>query len=95
MPITIVASIRAVAGHEELVRSELEKLVEPTRAEAGCIRYDLHRDDDDPANFLFHENRESRELRQTHMDAAHLAVSMKATDGAVERFSIDEMERLA
>lgn len=42
MPLTIVANIHAKAGREELVRAELEKLVVPTRKEAGCLQYDLH-----------------------------------------------------
>jgi len=32
----------------DLVRAELEKLVPITRAEEGCVRYDLHQDDEDP-----------------------------------------------
>ena len=53
MPLTIVAHIHAVPGKEELVQSELEKLVPITRKEAGCLQYDLHRDNDDPTHFLF------------------------------------------
>lgn len=93
MTLTIVAHIHAVAGKEALVAAELEKLVAITRAEDGCIQYDLHRDTADPAHFLFFENWESRELWQTHMNAPHLAAYMQATEGAVAQFTLHEMTK--
>lgn len=91
MPLTILAQITANPGHEELLRSELEKLVPITRAEAGCIRYDLHRDNENPGFFAFYETWESRELWQAHMNAPHLAAYMEATEGAVAEFTLNEM----
>lgn len=70
--LTIVAHIRANPNKIDLVRSELEKLIPITRAEEGCIQYDLHHDNADPAHFLFYENWESRELWQSHMGNKHL-----------------------
>lgn len=95
MPLTIVANIHAKPGHEALVREELEKLVAPTRAEDGCLQYDLHQDHSAPTHFMFYENWESRELWQAHMNAPHIAAYMEATDGAVEEFVLNEMERVA
>lgn len=40
---------------------------------------------------MFYENWESRELWQIHMNAPHLASYMKATDGAVAEFTLNEM----
>ena len=42
MSLTILAQITAVEGKEAFVRAELEKLIIITRAEDGCIQYDLH-----------------------------------------------------
>ena len=95
MPLTIVANIRANAGSEDLVRAELEKLVEPTRQEPGCIQYDLHLNDEDPAHFLFFENWETRDLWQAHMGSDHLAAFKVATEGALAGLEIDEMTRIA
>jgi quinol monooxygenase YgiN len=95
MPLTIVANIRAKAGKEGFVRAELEKLVEPTRREAGCIQYDLHLDDEDPCHFLFFENWEDRDLWQAHMASDHLVAFKAATEDAVEETIIDEMTRIA
>lgn len=93
--LTIVASITASADKIALVKAELEKLVPITRAEAGCIQYDLHQDNGNPAHFLFYENWESRELWQTHMNARHLKDYMAATEGAVEAFTLNEMTHIA
>ena len=89
--LTIVANIRANSDKIDLVKAELKKLIPITRAEEGCIQYDLHQDNENPAHFLFYENWESRELWQVHMNAPHLADYMKATEGAVAEFTVNEM----
>jgi quinol monooxygenase YgiN len=89
--LTIVADIRANPDRVDLVRSELEKLIPITLGERGCLQYDLHQDNEDPAHFLFYENWESRELWQAHMDAPHLAAYRKATEGAIAVFALHEM----
>ena len=92
--LTIVANITANADKIELVKAELLKLVPITRAEEGCINYDLHQDNENPAHFTFYENWESRELWQTHMGADHLKAYMAATDGMVEKFWIHELTQI-
>ena len=89
--LTIVARILAKEGKGDLVKRELLKLIEVTRAEEGCINYDLHQDNENPIFFLFYENWTTRELWQIHMGNAHLADYLKATDGAVEEFTLNEM----
>jgi quinol monooxygenase YgiN len=54
--LTIVANITAKADKIDLVKTELEKLIDITRAEEGCINYDLHQDNENPAHFMFYEN---------------------------------------
>ena len=92
--LTIVANIHVNADQIDLVKGELEKLLPITRAEEGCIQYDLHQDNEKPAHFLFYENWESRDLWQAHMNAPHLAAYIKATDGAVAEFTVNEMSRV-
>ncbi len=91
MALTIVANIRAKADKIALVKAELLKLIDITRAEKGCIQYDLHQDSENSAHFVFYENWESRKLWQNHMNAPHLAAYMAATEGAVEAFTLNEM----
>lgn len=93
--LTIIANITANADQIDLVKAELLKLIDVTRAEDGCITYDLHQDNENPVHFMFYENWESRELWQTHMGAQHLQDYMTATEGAVETFTVNEMTPLA
>lgn len=94
MALTILARITAAPGKGDLVRAELEKLIPITRAEAGCLQYDLHVDNTDPEIFAFYETWENRELWQAHMNAPHLAAYMAATEGAVTDFTLNEMTRI-
>ena len=89
--LTIVANIHAQSDKVDLVKAELKKLIPITRAEEGCVQYDLHQDNENPAHFMFFENWASREHWQTHMNAPHLAAYLKATDGAVADFTLNEM----
>ena len=92
--LTIVARIEANADKVELVKAELLKLIPITLAEAGCIQYDLHQDNDNPTVFVFYENWESRELWQQHMNNTHLKAYMQATEGAVASFMLNEMTQI-
>lgn len=92
--LTIVANIKAVAGKVDLVKAELEKLIPITRAENGCLQYDLHQDNEYPEHFMFYENWASRELWQIHMNAPHLAAYIETTKGAVAELTINEMSHI-
>ena len=93
--LTIVAQITAAPDRVEFVKAELEKLVDPTRSEEGCLQYDLHQDNENPAHFLFYENWESRERWRVHMNARHLQDYQAATEGAVAAFTLHEMTHLS
>ena len=70
--LTVVARIKAKPGKEGQVREELQKLLAPTRAEHGCINYDMHRSLESDAEFLFHENWTSKEALDQHLETPHL-----------------------
>jgi len=89
--LTIVAHIEAHPDKLPLVRDSLMRLIEPTRSEAGCIRYDLHQDNEDPCAFKFIESWETRGLWQAHMQSPHIQAYMEATEGAVKEFLLNEM----
>ena len=93
--LTIVAHITAKPDKIVFLKAELEKLIDITRSEEGCVQYDLHQDNDNPAHFMFFENWDSRELWQAHMNNQHLKDYLAATDGAVEDFTLHEMTHVA
>jgi len=93
-PLTIVARIEAQPDHVDRLRNALLKLIEPTRAEEGCLQYDLHQDQYDPTVFLFFENWRSRELWQAHLNSEHIAAYRKESEGAVFSFTLNEMAQI-
>jgi quinol monooxygenase YgiN len=56
---------------EELGR-RLNALVEPTRAEAGCINYHLHRSNEDRAVWMLYENWRSAADLNAHFEMPYL-----------------------
>lgn len=92
--LTIVARITAKSDKIELVKTELEKLIDITRAETGCLQYDLHQDNDNPSRFMFYENWENREMWQIHIENQHLKDYLAATDGCVDEFIVNEMTHI-
>ena len=56
LKLTIVANIEAKSDKIDFVKAELEKLIHITRSEDGCLQYDLHQDNENPAHFMFYEN---------------------------------------
>lgn len=89
--LTIVANIFAKDDQIEPVKTALVALIAPTRSELGCINYDLHQDNTNPAHFMFYENWQSRELWLQHMDSEHLAQFKQATKDALADFTVNEM----
>lgn len=70
--LTVVAEIVAKPGCEQRLREELLRLIEPTRAEEGCLQYDLHESTEQPGRFLFYENWTSRAALDRHLATPHL-----------------------
>jgi quinol monooxygenase YgiN len=89
--LTIVANIKANADKVDLVKTELLKLIDITLSETGCINFELHQDNVNPAHFIFYENWQTRELWQTHMSNQYLSDYIDETEGSVEEFTLNEM----
>jgi len=94
MPLTILAIITALPDHHDAVRAALHALIAPTRAEPGCIAYDLHVDNDEPGVFMFYETWKSRDLWQDHMQSAHIKANGPATEGKVASVTLHEMTQI-
>jgi quinol monooxygenase YgiN len=76
-PLTVIARVRAKVGQESRLRQELQSLVAPTRAEAGCINYDLHQSRTDPALFALYENWTSQAALDAHFQTPYLQAFFK------------------
>jgi quinol monooxygenase YgiN len=71
----IVAHLVAREGEEARVLAELEKLIEPTRAEPGCLD-ELFVNQEKPGDFVFVEEYASRTAFQAHMDSKHVGAAI-------------------
>ena len=71
MAYVVVAKWTAREGEEERVRAGIEKLVEPSRAEPGCLLYQPSYDPDDPRVFLLYELYEDEDAYKAHGESAH------------------------
>ena len=78
--VTVTAHIKAKKGLEEKLKEELLALVEPTRSEAGCISYDLYRDQENQSIFMFYESWQSKGDLEQHLQKSYLTNFMAKAD---------------
>jgi quinol monooxygenase YgiN len=71
-PMTMVVIFRARPGLEETLGDALRALVGPTRAEAGCLAYDLHRSIEEPDVYFFTETWASAAHHRAHDATGHV-----------------------
>ncbi len=92
--LVLVAAINAHPGAEARLQEILLSLVAPSRKEAGCLRYDLHRDPADPGAFVFLEAWASPEAHQAHKETPHFREARAAQEGLVASRHLRILERV-
>jgi quinol monooxygenase YgiN len=80
----VVATITAHEGAELLVRAALDQVVAPSRAEAGCVRYDLHQDLANPASFVMLEAWRDAEAHGRHEATPHFLALVREIGGRAD-----------
>jgi quinol monooxygenase YgiN len=81
--VRVVARVVALPDKVEQVKSVLLQIIEPTRQEQGCIRYELLHNQQDPRDFTFVEEWENEALLQVHLASAHIHEAGKKLNGLV------------
>lgn len=89
--LTVVAKVVAKKEFMGSVKSELLKLIVPTRKEDGCIDYRLHQDNEDPAVFIFYETWKSLACLERHIESDHFKSYVNAVDGMIEDKEVHKM----
>lgn len=69
--VKIVAVLTAKAGKAEALLALLDGMLAPSRAEQGCLRYDLWRDQANPERFVLDELYVDDAAIGAHKDTAH------------------------
>lgn len=77
--LVVVAVFRARPGSESELRTRLTEMLATSRAESGCVRYDLHQVDRDPALFFFDEIWLTPADHATHLRTPHVEQLLKDT----------------
>lgn len=95
MTLTLVATITALSGQADAVEAELRQLVSASRAEAGCLQYDLHRHQDNANVFVMIEQWQDSAALAFHQGTDHYR-HFKATCGdALQGVALQPLNRIA
>ena len=82
--LTLLAKVTAKADCEQKLFSELQAMVEPSRAEPGCIKYVLHRLPGDARTFWFVEEWKDQAALDEHKLTPHYKHMKERTADLVE-----------
>ncbi|MGB3267460.1 MAG: putative quinol monooxygenase [Microcoleus sp.] len=77
----VVARLTAFPEKVAELKSLLLSIVEPTRQEQGCIKYELLQNQADPTDFTFVEEWESADLLEQHLASTHLQDAVQKLEG--------------
>jgi quinol monooxygenase YgiN len=75
--VRVIAHIIAVSGKEAELKQLLQDLVEATRAEAGCLRYELMQSSATPTHFATWEEWISEEALNQHLSSGHVETAFR------------------
>lgn len=75
--VTAVTLIHGIPGKDHELKEHLLSLAAPTRAEPGCIRYDLYQSPRSPSEFMRYEVWASAAALETHKQSPHLRASFE------------------
>jgi quinol monooxygenase YgiN len=87
----VIAKVVTRPDAIESVKSELLKLIAPTRKENGCHAYNLHQDNDDPTVFIFHETWDSLVCLEKHMNTEHFKTYINNVEGKIAEKIVHKM----
>ncbi|MGK5011662.1 putative quinol monooxygenase [Janthinobacterium sp. MDB2-8] len=94
MTLIVVATIDALADHIDAVRAALEAVVPPSRAESGCLRYELHLDNKIPTRFIMLEEWTDKAALTAHDTTPHFKALVAAVGDKVVKIDVAELSKL-
>lgn len=93
-PLTLIAIIRAKNGQGPALQALLQGLQAPSRAEAGCIQYDLHVDGSDTDLLYMIEQWRGEAALAEHEASEHFQAFVKASAPYLAELDIRLMNRI-
>ncbi|WP_319483710.1 putative quinol monooxygenase [uncultured Cohaesibacter sp.] len=95
MTTPVVAIFHAKPGCEDVVDAMFRSVIEATLKEEGCIAYQLNRDMDDPARFVWTEEWESRASLDKHLASTHITDMFSKIPEFVDHSEVVVLSKLA
>jgi quinol monooxygenase YgiN len=92
--IRVIAQAFARPENVAPVRTALRNMLVPTRAERGCIAYDLHEVLGDPYQFIFFEIWESEGALEDHTRTAHFQELERAQSLMTEPLKVTKLRKI-
>jgi quinol monooxygenase YgiN len=74
--VRVLARMSAFPDRLEEAKALLVSLVEPTRQEPGCLKYELLQNQSHPTEFTFVEEWESESAMKTHLKSPHISQAL-------------------
>jgi quinol monooxygenase YgiN len=92
--VKIIALLTAKAGCADALAALLHDMLEPSRAEPGNLRYDLWRDQADPARFVLDELYTGEAAIAAHRATPHFQTYLSRIGDLAERqaFLLDPLD---
>ncbi|MBA2657120.1 MAG: antibiotic biosynthesis monooxygenase [Tatlockia sp.] len=70
--IICIAHFQAKKGQKDMLLKVLQQLIKPSKAELGCISYQLHSSPENPDLFTFIDKFKDQEAFDYHCETAHV-----------------------
>lgn len=87
-PVKIVAILTALPGQARELEALLDRMIAPSRAETGNLRYDLWRDQTDPARFVLDELYVDNAAVLAHRATPHFQIYLSKINVLAERMAL-------
>lgn len=81
--LSVVAVLVAREGQEDVVRAALRDLVAPTRAEHGCLAYELFESEASPGTFVTQERWRRQADLDAHLQTPHVQQALAVAGEAL------------
>ena len=94
MPLNVFAIIDAKPEHVASVEKALREMLAPTRAEDGCLQYELNRHLDNPARLMMIERWRDEAALDHHAATPHIARLRRAMAGRVDRTTFSRLTQI-
>ena len=92
--ITILAQIQAKSGLGSALETHLRQVVAPSRAEADCVFYTLHRVEGNSDTFVFYEKWADKAALDTHIASPHYQTYRKEAEPLLASHDVQYLEEI-